>query len=330
MPFGVPALRELIANRYTGQGVPTCSNEILITSGAQHAITLLISELTSPADPIVVECPTYPVALDAIRVCRRTPVPVGFIEDIFAGSLRWSWDGAHFGDTLRQSKARMAYLVPDFHNPTGSMMDAASREQVVAAAYQADTYLVVDETFRDLPFPECGPLPPPMAAFDASRVVSVGSMSKTFWGGLRVGWIRAASGIIQRLTAARAVADMAGSVLDQLVSLELLSSADETVQQRRSQLMTGSRVVLAALERELPTWQPTRPAGGASLWVRAPRPIATEVAMISPSVGVRVVPGPRFSPDGTMDSFIRLPFTKPAEELTEGIARLAAAARLLD
>jgi len=330
MPFGLPALRELIANRYTHQGVPTCSNEILITSGAQHAITLTISELTAPGDSIVVECPTYPIALDAIRACHRTPLPVGFTDESSARSLRWSWDGALISDNFRQSRTRMAYFVPDFHNPTGSLMDATTREQVVTAARRTGTILVVDETFRDLPFPDCDLLPPPMAAFDPSRVVSVGSMSKTFWGGLRVGWIRAAGSIIQRLTAARATADMAGSVLDQLVSLELLSCADETVRQRRSQLATGSKVVIAALDSELPTWQATRPAGGASLWVRAPRPIATEIAMISPSLGVRIAPGPRFSPDGTMNSFIRLPFTRSAEEIREGVARLAAAVRRFD
>jgi DNA-binding transcriptional MocR family regulator len=332
MPFGIPDLRELIACRYTAAGVVTNAREILITSGAQHALTLVISELSRPGDRIAVECPTYPVALDAIRACRRTPVPVGFNDEspTEGTEMILSWDQTLLGETLRQTRPSLAYVIPDFQNPTGSLMDTRMRERVVAAARRTDTRLIVDEAFRDLPFSSCSALPPPVAALDPARVVSIGSMSKAFWGGLRVGWVRATSDVIQRVTAARAISDMAGSVLDQLVALELLSSSEETLQRRSSQLEGSSRIVLAALERELPTWRATHPAGGASLWVRTPRPMATEIAAISPSFGLRVEPGPRFGPDGTMNSFIRLPFTKPAQEIKDGIARLAVAAQRLE
>ncbi|WP_420123672.1 PLP-dependent aminotransferase family protein, partial [Nakamurella sp.] len=212
LPFGLPELRDVVAARYTAAGVPTTAEQILITSGAQHAFTLVLDTLSGPADRVVIECPTYPVALDAVRDRRRTPVPVGLGERPDA-----AWDVDLLGAALRQSAARLAYLMPDFQNPTGALMDAATREAVVAAARPAKALVLADESFRDMPFAGAAALPPPMAAFDTgagatagATVLSLGSVSKSVWGGLRVGWVRAAPGLIRRLAATRALGDMAG------------------------------------------------------------------------------------------------------------------------
>ena len=88
LPFGLPVLREVIAARYAAAGVPTTAEQILVTSGAQHAFTLILGELSAPGDRVLIECPTYPVALDALRAGRRIPAPVGLAEPRPLGSDR--------------------------------------------------------------------------------------------------------------------------------------------------------------------------------------------------------------------------------------------------
>ncbi len=231
LPFGLPVLREAIAGKYTADGVPTSPEQILVTSGAQHAFTLVVGELSAPGDRVLVECPTYPVALDALRAARRVPAPVGLADPSrpleTAGG---AWDVELIAATVRQIAPRLGYLIADYQNPTGALMDVATRDALVGTARAGRTVLIVDESFRDLPFPGEPALPPPVCAFDGdgagTRVVTIGSMSKSFWGGLRVGWIRASAPLVQRLAAARALGDMSGPVLDQLVGQALLADPE--------------------------------------------------------------------------------------------------------
>jgi DNA-binding transcriptional MocR family regulator len=148
-------------------------------------------------------------------------------------------------------------------------------------------------------------------------------VSKSFWGGLRVGWVRAAPGLIQRLAAARALGDMAGPVLDQLVVATLLADPAEALAEQRDRLATGAATLQRALAEHLPDWAPVPPAGGTSLWIRLPGPFATDLALLAPTVGVRIAPGPRFGPDGTMESFLRLPYTARPDHLETAVRRLA-------
>ena len=330
LPFGLPVLREAIAARYSAAGVPTTAEQILVTSGAQHAFTLAMVELSAPGDRVLIECPTYPVALDALRAQRRIPAPVGLADPPAGVDSGSAWDTELFTATLRQTAPRLGYLIPDFHNPTGALMDVDTREKLVGAARAARAMLMVDESFRDVPFPGTAPIPPPVAAFDTesggTRVLSLGSVSKSFWGGLRVGWIRAAAPLVHRLAAARALGDMSGPVLDQLVVAQLLGDPEPALTLQRSRLATGAAALQAALARDLPDWEPTHPQGGTSLWVRLPGPFATDLALLAPTVGVRIAPGPRFGPDGTMASYLRLPFTAAPERLAAGVARLATVA----
>ncbi len=334
-PFGLPVLREAIAEHYARSGLPTTSAQILVTNGAQHAFTLALHELSTPGDRVLLECPTYPVALDAIRAARRIPGPVavgdpsGNAPDQTTGTpdrsiLRPSWDMELIAATLRQTAPRLAFMIPDFQNPTGALMDLDTRQRLVAAARDSNTLLLVDESFRDVPFPTTPPLPPRVAAFDdGTRVLSLGSMSKAFWGGLRVGWIRAAPALINRLGAARALADMSGPVLDQLVAARLLADPDAALATQRERLATGAAELADALATDLPSWRPTKPPGGACLWVALPGPFAAELARLAPTVGVRIAPGPRFGPDGTMESYLRLPFTRSTPDLRTAVRRLA-------
>lgn len=319
-PFGLPVLRERIARHYADQGVPTGPENILVTSGAQHGLSLSLQRLSDPGDRILLESPTYPVALDAIRDLHRVPAPLALTDTPSA-----AWDLELMEAILRRSAPRLAYLIPDFQNPTGALMSAADREQVVGLARRCGCTLLIDESFRQVPFPgDDVTLPPSVAAFDdGSGVIALGSVSKSFWGGLRIGWVRAAPGVVERLGAARSLGDMSGAVLDQLTVAHLLADPVPAQQIQAGRLAAGARAARAALAEFVPAWRVTEPAGGVTLWIRLPGPYAAALARLAAGVGVRIVPGPRFGPDGTMESYLRLPFTAPPEQLTEAVRRLA-------
>jgi DNA-binding transcriptional MocR family regulator len=155
-------------------------------------------------------------------------------------------------------------------------------------------------------------------------------MSKPYWGGLRIGWIRAAAPVVQRLSAARVAVDMSGPLLDQIVATRLLARRDEVVGERRELLRRRRAVFADALRARLPEWRFRVPAGGLSLWVELDAPISTALAHAAATRSVRLAPGPRFGLDGTLERYLRLPFTLPEEELVEAADRLARARADLD
>jgi DNA-binding transcriptional MocR family regulator len=326
-PFGLPVLRQAIADHYSAAGLPTKADQILVTSGGQHAFTLALQELSVPGDRVMIECPTYPVALDAIRAARRIPGPVGLPGPGQIGDTTAPWDADLIAATMRQTAPRLAYLIPDFQNPTGALMDEATRRRIVEAARASNTILLVDETFRDVPFPGHPALPPRMGSFDdGQRVLTLGSLSKSVWGGLRIGWVRGAPAVINRLAAARSLADMSGPVLEQLMAAHFLADPVAVLDQQSRRMADGAALLTAELADIRPEWQVSRPQGGAFLWVALPGPFATELARAAHAVGVLITPGPRFGPDGTMESYLRLPFTEPADRLVTGVRRLSAIA----
>ena len=315
-PTGVPVLREAIAARYRARGVPTSAEQILVTVGAMGALHLLACSVFASGGAVVVEQPTYPTALDALRAtpARLVPFPV-----TSAG-----WDLDRLVGLLRRLRPRFGYLIVDFQNPTGALLDRAGRAALVAAAHQAGTLLVVDETNLELALDGADP-PPPLAAFDEhDRVVSVGSMSKAFWGGLRVGWIRASATLVAELAAARHSIDLAGPVLDQLVAAGLLADAEAHLRTRRRELAVRRDVLSAALQASLPQWHWRRPAGGLCLWVRLDAEISTAMMAAAARHGLRLTNGPRFGLDATLERFVRLPYVLPPAQLREGVRRLTA------
>jgi DNA-binding transcriptional MocR family regulator len=204
------------------------------------------------------------------------------------------------------------------------------RERLVATAHATGTELVVDESWVDLPL-DGGPVPPPLAVFDRhSRVVTIGGMSKAYWGGLRIGWVRASAPLVQRLAALRVGVDMASPVLEQLVAVRLLAQAATIVAARRAQLAFRRDALVEALTSMLPEWRFFVPTGGATLWAELDGPISSALSRAAEDVGVRLAPGPRFGLDGTLERFIRLPFTLPADDLTEAVRRIASVRHDLD
>lgn len=143
-PAGMPELRARIAERYTKRGLPTTVEQILITAGALHAITIALEVLVGPGDRIVVEHPSYPNALDAIRAsgARAVPVAIDATEPVSVA--------ADVARAARQTAARLAYLMPDFQNPTGLLLDSEQRGRLATGLHQAGTVTLIDETFVPL------------------------------------------------------------------------------------------------------------------------------------------------------------------------------------
>ena len=320
-PSGLAVLRTAVAARYCARGVPTAPDQVLITSGALHGLDLLLRLTLGPGDRVLTELPTYPGALDAVRAAgaRLVPVPMAV-----GGSGGWQVD--QMQATLRQTAPRLACLTPDFHNPTGALVDEAARRAVLRTARQTGTTVIVDESFVGFGF---GPDERPCAAIDPS-VISVGSLSKPVWGGLRIGWVRASAEMISRLAALRASIDLGGPVLDQLVAAELFDDLDAILAARLAQLRPQRDALLAALARELPQWRTTEPRGGLSLWVELDAPLSTPLTLMALPAGVVLVPGSRFGVDGTLERFLRLPFSLPVAQLDEAVRRLAGVWSQLD
>ncbi|RSN70781.1 MocR-like transcription factor YczR [Actinomadura sp. WAC 06369] len=318
-PAGLACLRQAIADRYTARGVPTRPDEIVVTSGAQQAFTLLVRMLVNAGDPVMVERPTYPHALTALRAAGARLVPVG---------MNGGWDAELAAATMRQAAVRLVHTIPDFHNPTGLLMPDADRAAFTAGARAADAYVVADEIFADLAHDPDAPRLPPLAMYDSGgRVITIGSASKLMWGGLRIGWIRAAAPLVRRMVVAREPLDMASPVLDQLIVRELLERVEDVRAERAAHLRESRDALAAALRERLPDWEFRLPEGGMSLWARLGAPVATQLAETAGRFGVRVVPGPVFAADGVLEDYVRLPYVLPPDVLRTAIDRLAAAYR---
>ncbi|MGR4880884.1 PLP-dependent aminotransferase family protein [Streptomyces sp. LARHCF249] len=319
-PFGLPDLRTAVAERFTRRGLPTRPEQILVTAGAQQAFALVVSLLCRPGDRVVTENPTYANALDALRHAR---LRTGSIAVSDAG---WDMDIAEC--TLRQAVPRLTYVIPDFHNPTGALMPAEQRLRLLAATRATGTWLVVDETIADIALDE--PAPAPLASLaprgGAEHVITIGSLSKTHWGGLRVGWIRATAKMITELTSVRVSADMSGSVIDQLVALPLMEGLDRSLPARLAQLRIQREALVRSLQRHTPEWSWQLPPGGLSLWVDLGEPVSSALSERAAAAGVHIGRGARFGVDpGTFEHRLRIPYTLPADRLDEGVRLLAQA-----
>jgi DNA-binding transcriptional MocR family regulator len=312
---GLPDLRERLAERYTERGLPTTPDQILVTGGAHIAFAMALRLLVGPGDRVLVEQPTYPNAIEAIRGAHAIPVPVAMAED------GWDLDGVEA--TLRQSAPRLAYLIVDFQNPTGHRLDEDGRQRLAAAFRRTRTPVVVDETHVEVDFSERAPLP--FGAF-GDAVLATGSSAKSHWGGLRIGWVRAPADLITRLGAARRGLDLGSPVLEQFVLAELLGGSREPMAERRAMLAERRDVLVTAVRELCPDWRFAVPDGGLSLWCQLPEPVSTRIAAVAQNFGVRVVPGSFFTPHGGLERWIRVPYTQPADVLREAMTRLAAAA----
>lgn len=314
-PIGLAQTRGAIAAWFTDRGLATSPAQIVVTAGANAGVAALAAALLRPGDRVVVESPTYPNVLHTLRSAHLRPVGVPVTGH--------GWDVAAVEQTMRRSGAKLAYLVPDFHNPTGALMSEQVRAQVVSAVVGAGAWVLVDETFVDLAL-DGAPMPPPTAAF-SDRVITVGGVSKAFWGGVRVGWIRLPEELVEPVVRARYGLDLGTAILEQLVTEELLADRQAILAQRRPALLGQRDALVAALHEHLPDWTFQVPTGGVNLWCQLPAPHSRALVHSAAASGLWLAPGGQFSVHGRLESFLRLPYTLAPEQLREAARRLCVA-----
>jgi len=315
-PGGLPELRARIAGRYTARGLPTTAEQVLVTAGALHGVATAFQTLLRRGQRLLVEQPTYPNALDAARALGARLLPTA-LEPDDPGAWLETTERA-----LASARPAAAYLMPDFQNPTGLLLDAAGRERLARALRRAGTTAVVDETFAELWLDT--PPPPPLAAFGDGHL-SVGTLSKTAWGGLRIGWVRGDVEVVRRLTAVAVRATMAGPVVEQLAACALLDDADAALDEHRDQLRERRAVLTAELRARLPAWRVPEPPGGLVLWCGLPSRRSRALVSAAERHGLRLAAGPLFGTGHALDDRLRLPYTQPPDVLRRAVALLARA-----
>jgi DNA-binding transcriptional MocR family regulator len=317
VPHGLRALREAVAARFTASGLPSREDQVLVTTGAHQAISLVARQTLQRGDAVLVESPTFPGALDVFRRFggRIFPLPVdehGARTDVLA-------------DLVERTQPKLIYVSPHFHNPTGSIMPVERRREFAAIADATDVVVIEDLALGDLALEDVD-LPPPISSFaQRGAVHTIGSTAKLFWAGLRIGWIRSPDEWTVRMLATKTVADLGTPLLSQLLALRLLSHADEVLAERRAELVPRRDLLCDLLAEHVPDWTWTRPVGGLSIWAHLPSGNAEEFAEVALRHGVSIVPGPALSVEEGNRRGVRLVFAGSREGIVEGVRRLGLA-----
>ncbi len=316
-PSGLPVLRQRIADRFTTRGLATTPDQVLVTPGALAAVAIALRALIQRRDRVLVETPTYPNAIATLEGAgaRIVPHPIDHVDH--------DWEVDALARTVQQSGVRAAYLIPDFHNPTGALMSSAQRGEVGRLLRRHGVVPVIDESPAELAL-EGQHMPEPLGAH-VPTAVTAGSASKSFWGGLRVGWLRVPRSRMEEMAASRLRLDLGVPVLEQLVLVHLLDRADDILLEHRARLRERRDILLLALRAQLPDWQVRVPAGGMSLWCRLPEGSSTALAAAARRYDVALAAGPNFAAGGGLDGWIRLPFVLPPEQLEQVVPRLVLA-----
>jgi DNA-binding transcriptional MocR family regulator len=316
-PRGLPSFRQAVADYLDARGLPTTADDVLVTTGAQQAISLLLDLFLRPGDEIVVENPSFRGLIDALLFARGRVLPLP-IDDVDLPSRLQQLVTAHM--------PRLVYLTPTCHNPTGTTLDAEVRRAIVRVAARHGVPVVEDTVLSELDLGN----PQPYLAAHARReddVILIGSLSKVVWGGLRVGWIRASPAVISRVARLKALADMGTSTVSQIVALQAMGHLDDLVEIQRNEVRDALNQVEAGLYKHIPEWEWRRPSGGRSLWVRLPNRDAAEFAHVAFLHGVAVAAGSTLAFGDVGREFLRLPFVHPPAAIGEACRRLADAWR---
>lgn len=323
---GYAPLREWIAEEMARIGIPCTPDNILITSGSQQALDYLGKLMLSPGDTALVNWPTYMGALGAFNAYepRYDKLVPGTNQD--PAEIKAEADAAG-------GQVKFAYLSADFANPTGITLSREDRERVLALGDALDIALIEDAAYQTLRFN--GEAIPPMLALEIERKGSIedcrtiycGSFSKSLAPGLRIGWVCAASDIVNRLVLLKQAADLQCSTINQIVTEQVARHhlADHAAMLRKVYSARRDHMI-KALEREMPEGVTfTRPEGGMFVWVTVPAHIdcADLLATSLATEKVAFVPGRAFYADGSMGNTMRLSFSCATEEqIDEGILRL--------
>ncbi|BDI22567.1 PLP-dependent aminotransferase family protein [Herbiconiux sp. L3-i23] len=311
--LGLLELRRAVADMFSEEGLHTSPEQILITTGDQQALSLLTQHLLDTGDSVLVEDPTSPGMLDLVR---REPVVVRS-----ARSLSSSGEQALLG-VVAKSEPSLVYLISSF-GPEGLVCDGDSLRRLASGLRGFSGAVIEDSSSRHLLRDDA---PPHLAALARDTTVfTVGSMSKLFWGGLRIGWIRGDENAILRLSRAKARADLGTPLLSQMLSAWLLRRLPEVKAQRHREIDLRTAEAVDVVRRELPDFELTEPAGAVSLWLRMPHGASRPFAETARRLGVAIVPGDSLSADGASDPYIRLALGADATAFADGVARLGRA-----
>jgi DNA-binding transcriptional MocR family regulator len=312
-PSGLPALRTAIAGWFGDRGLPTDPDQIVVTAGVGDAAALLWETLLEPGDRVLVEHPTYPGAVRSIAAAGGRCAPVA----VDLGDPDALVSAAHV--VARQSHPRLAYLMPDAANPTGVALSAAGRRRLAATLWQQGVLAVVDEVATGLHL-DGDPAPPYAAGLPDAATITIGGLSKSVWGGLRIGWLRTDAVLAAQLGEALGRRQLSVGLLDQLTATALVARLPEVLEHRRAQLRERRDLLVEELSARLPGWSVPRPAGGLSLWCRLPAGLssAAVVAAAAPS-GLLLAEGRAFGTGHAFDDHLRIPFTRPPGELRSAV-----------
>jgi len=316
---GYAPLREELIKGHQGNGIRATMDEILITNGCQQSLDLIRKILVQPGDTVLIENPTYPGALNVFstRDVRCIGIPVGS-DGIDLAALE---------HVLVHNQPKLLYTIPTFHNPTGTTLDLAGRRKLLQLVSQYRVPIVEDDIYGELRFEDAA-LPSLKALDDRGIVIYLNSFSKIGFPGMRVGWVVAHRGVIERLRVARQAQDFHTNVLSQAALCELSSSGllARHLKHVRKVYAERRNHLLNALHRYFPegtTWN--RPHGGMNVWVTLPTGIhASSVLAEAAQQGVVFTPGEMFYGNSPRVNTMRLPFSMlDSVRMEEGVKRIA-------
>ncbi|MBA2532016.1 MAG: PLP-dependent aminotransferase family protein [Nocardioidaceae bacterium] len=313
-PGGSPGLRSALAEHLTEQGVPTLPSQLTLTNGADAGLDLALQALDLGPGAALTESPTYPAALGCLRRHRLevTGWPAG----------PTAWDTDQLAHLVRRTRPGVIYVQADNHNPTGHSVPDSSRSAMIELLRRHQVSVISDETLRPLWLGDVGQ---PPALSRHRGVISLGSLSKTVWGGLRVGWIRATQDISRRLQQHPAAALLAPSAFDELLAIEILDDLAAIVRRRRRLLRLSLDALQTSLDglRDEIAWHP--PTGGMTAWLDLRHTEAAVVTTAARRLGLLVIPGAMFTADGLDRRHLRLPFTATPAQLASAVDLLSQA-----
>jgi len=312
-------LREIIAGRMRTMGVEVYAENIVITNGSQQGIEFSGKLFIDEGDVIICESPSYIGALNAFKAYLPR-----FIE------VQMDDDGMKMEDLEKKldenPNAKFIYTIPDFQNPTGRTMSVERRKKLVLLAEKYNICIIEDSPYRDLRFEEKDL--PVIKSFDTKgKVIYLGTFSKTFCPGLRVGWIAADSEIIRKYSLIKQGVDLHNSSMAQREVYTFVKEYDfdDHITKIIDVYRSRRDAMLITMEKEFPlNVKYTAPKGGLFVWVDLPEELDAEKVLVKAlEYKVAFIPGESFYPNGGNKSHFRLNYaTMPEKEIVEGITRL--------
>jgi 2-aminoadipate transaminase len=319
---GHAPLREQLVEVMAAEGVPAHADDLVVTSGGQQALDLVTKLFCDPGDVILAEGPSYVGALGAFSAYQTQVLHVpmdseGLVPEALEETLTWLADQGR--------RAKFLYTIPNHQNPAGVSLSVPRREAVLALAERFDLLVLEDNPYGLLDFK--GETAPALRTLAPDRVIYVGTLSKVFSPGIRVGWVAAAEPVRDKVVLLKEAADLCQSNLTQHVAERWFATQPwmRQVEEFRELYRERCEAMLGEMAQTFPagcTWN--QPAGGFFVWVRLAGGLDAQ-ALLPKAIGARVayVPGSAFYADAGGAAELRLSFCFPtAEQIREGVRRL--------